>query len=37
MDALLRYIRHTEGYIDTIDMGKSQDIEGKFDRLGCTM
>ena len=37
MDALLRYIRYTEGYIDTIDMGKTQDIEGKLDRLGCTM
>ena len=37
MDALFRYIRYTEGYNDTIDFDKTQDIEHKLHRLGCTM
>ena len=36
-DALFRYIRYTEGYNDTIDFDKTQDIESRLHRLGCTM
>ena len=37
LDTLFRYIRCTEGYNDTIDFDKTQDIESRLHGLGCTM